>query len=470
MPSSTCESPGVAPFRQRLFRWASSIRARTVLASVVVVGVALGVTNVLLLVDVNSSELSGVDTALHLELNALVSETATGAFPRTLQVSSQDTSFVQVVGSHGHVLASSASVAGESRLVVFSAHRTPEFRTLANLPIGSGESYRVAATTAITTAGRITIYAGESLGAIGQSLHAIRMGLLIVDPILLIIVGLTVWWLIGRALSPVEAIRSAVVDITARALERRIAEPVVHDEIGRLAVTMNEMLERLDASNRRQRAFVADASHELRSPLAAAQSELEVSLTHATSTDWPDSARTVLGDLERVRRIVEDLAVLAQADERTPDWSPVIVDLDDLVLRECTRLQRIAPHVIDASSVSGARIAGDPEQLGRAIRNLLDNAVRHARQRVSVTLSQDSTDAVLDVSDDGFGVSAEDRVRIFDRFVRVDRSRARSSGGSGLGLAIVYEIVVAHGGTVEVTDAVPGARFIVRLPNADVAN
>ncbi|NNN02234.1 MAG: HAMP domain-containing histidine kinase, partial [Acidimicrobiaceae bacterium] len=260
-----------------------------------------------------------------------------------------------------------------------------------------------------------------------------------------------------------------VEDITARALERRITEPVVHDEIGRLAVTMNEMLERLEASSQRQRAFVADASHELRSPLASAQSELEVSLTHVTSTDWPDSARIVLGDLERVRRIVEDLSILARSDERTTNWSPGNVDLDDLVLRECTRLQRIAPLVIDASSVSGARVAGDPEQLGRATRNLLDNAVRHARSRVSVTLSQNSEGAVLEVSDDGPGVSAEDRGRIFERFVRVDSSRARSSGGSGLGLAIVYEIITAHGGTVEVTDAKPGARFTVWLPGADVA-
>lgn len=438
------------------------------LASVMVVGIALGVTNVLLVVEVNASQLSGVDSALHLELNSLVAATGNGSIPRSLQVTSQDTSFIQIVNTRGHVLASSASVQGESRIAAFAPKGSADFRTLSNLPIGSGDSYRVAATSVNTSAGTIIIYVGESLGAIDHSVHAILVGLLVVDPVLLIIVGSTVWWLIGRALSSVEAIRTEVEDITARALERRITEPVVHDEIGRLAVTMNAMLERLEASSQRQRAFVADASHELRSPLAAAQSELEVSLAHAKSTDWPDSARIVLGDLERVRRIVEDLAVLARSDERTTSWSPISVDLDDIVLQECTRLQRIAPLVIDASSVSGARVAGDPEQLGRAIRNLLDNAVRHARQRVSVTLSQDAESAVLEISDDGNGVSVEDRDRIFERFVRVDRSRARSSGGSGLGLAIVHEIITAHGGTVEVTDATPGARFTVRLPNTDV--
>ena len=439
------------------------------LASLMVVGIALGVTNVLLVVEVNASQLSGVDSALRLELNSLVATASNGSIPRSLQVTSQDTSFIQIVNNRGHVLASSASVEGEGRIVAFSPKGSAEFLTLSNLPIGSGNSYRVAATSVNTSTGPIIIYVGESLGAIDHSVHAIQIGLLIVDPVLLVIVGLTVWWLIGRALSPVEAIRSEVEDITARALERRITEPVVHDEIGRLAVTMNEMLERLEASSQRQRAFVADASHELRSPLASAQSELEVSLTHVTSTDWPDSARIVLGDLERVRRIVEDLSILARSDERTTNWSASSVDLDELVLRECTRLQRIAPLVIDASSVSGARVAGDPEQLGRATRNLLDNAVRHARQRVNVKLSQDPQGAILEVSDDGPGVRAEDRGRIFERFVRVDSSRARSSGGSGLGLAIVFEIITAHGGTVEVTDAKPGARFTVRLPGADVA-
>lgn len=145
------------------------------------------------------------------------------------------------------------------------------------MPIGSGESYRVAARNVNTLRGVVIIInVGESLGAIDHTVRAIQIGLLIVDPGLLIVVGLTVWSLIGRALSPVEAIRSEVEDITARALERRVTEPKFHDEIGRLAVTMNSMLERIAASSQRQRAFVADASHELRSPLAAAPSELDV--------------------------------------------------------------------------------------------------------------------------------------------------------------------------------------------------
>ena len=437
------------------------------LAAVAVVGLALGTANVLLIVELNVSQIHGVDSALLLELNSVVANSRNGTFPTPLQTSSQETSFIQVVSAGGRVLASSAGVEGEARIVTFSPKGQPEFRSLAGLPIGSESRYRVVALRVRTPSGRVIIYVGESLAAIDHSVRVVLLGLLVVDPALLLVVGGTVWWLIGRALSPVEAIRNEVEEITASALNRRVSEPDVKDEIGRLALTMNAMLGRLEDASQRQRAFVADASHELRSPLAAAQAELEISLAHADLTVWPDSARAVLGDIERVRRIVEDLGVLARYDEGTANRAELPVDLDEIVLQECTRLQRIVPITIDISAVSGARVRGDAQQLGRAVRNLLDNAAHHARQRVRVTLDRTSQYAVLEVSDDGPGVSPEDRERIFERFVRVDDSRSRSSGGSGLGLAIVHAIVSAHGGTAEVVDANPGARFVVRIPSVD---
>jgi signal transduction histidine kinase len=438
-----------------------------VLAAVVVVGAALGIANVILIVELNASQIKGVDSALRLELNSVVATSKNGTFPQPIQVSSQETSFIQIVDAKGRVLTSSASVEGESRIVSFIPGSQAAFHTKDNLPIGSGDRYRVAALEVNTPSGRVIIYAGESLAAIDRSVHDVLAGLLLVDPILLVIVGFTVWWLVRRALFPVEAIRSEVAEISASELDRRVAEPAVMDEIGRLATTMNDMLDRLDRSNQRQKSFVADASHELRSPIAAAQTELEVSLTHFDSTHWPDSARTVLGDLERVRRIVDDLVILAHYDERAATPSPMHVDLDELVLRECTRLQRIAPILIDVSEVSGARVNGDAERLGRAIRNLLDNAVHHAQHQVIVTLNDGSGHVELRVRDDGPGVNPEDRARIFERFVRADSARSRSDGGSGLGLAIVSDIITAHGGTVEVVDAHPGAEFIIQLPSAE---
>lgn len=436
------------------------------LAAVVVVGIALSSASVLLVVELYASQIRGVDDALRLELDSVMATARGGTFSTPLRVSSEDTAFIQVISARGRVLASSASVEGEGRIVAFRPHGQSEFRTLSRLPIGSGSRFRVAALRVSTPSGPAIIYVGESLQAIDHSVRDVLVGLALVDPVLLFIVGGTVWWLIGRALSPVEAIRSEVEEITAGALDRRVPEPDVDDEVGRLAVTMNAMLARLEDAIHRQNKFVADASHELRSPLAAAQAELEISLSHSDRTAWPASARTVLGDLERVRRIVEDLSVLARYDERAHRAdSPV--DLDELVLRESTRLQRIAPVDIDIAEVSGARVTGDADLLGRAIRNLLDNAVRHARRRVRVTLERVSGEAVLEVIDDGPGVNPEDRARIFERFVRADESRTRASGGSGLGLAIVHDIARAHGGAIDVVDAHPGARFVLRIPSPD---
>ncbi len=449
-------------------RWVGSVRAKTVAAAVVVVGVALAVASILLIVELNASQLKGVDGVLRLETVSVAGLAKSSSLPNTLRSSADETAFIQVVGPSGAVVASSASVEGQDRIASFAPALTQvAYRTLSDLPIGPAGPFRVAALRVDTPSGQLTIYAGESLTTINRSVRDVLIGLLVIDPILLAIVGLTVWWLVRRALSPVEAIRAEVAEISGSALHRRVAEPAVHDEIGRLASTMNDMLGRLESANRRQKTFVADASHELRSPLAAAQTELEVALTHLGSTDWPDAARIALGDLERVRRIVDDLVILAQYDEGAAPGDGRAVDLDEIVLDECTRLRRTTPIAIDLRNVSGARVTGDGERLGRAVRNLLDNAVRHATSRVTVELHQESGQVELWVSDDGPGVDLQDRDRIFERFARADSARARGEGGTGLGLAIVYEIVTAHGGTVGVEDAQPGARFVIHLPSAE---
>jgi signal transduction histidine kinase len=450
--------------------WISSVRAKTVAAAVVVVGIALGVASVLLVTELSASQLRGVDRILRLETASVAGLSKSGALSNPLRTSGGETSFIQVVAPTGGVVASSASLEGQDRITSFPPEGSQaSYRTLSNLPIGPGGQFRVAALNVDTSSGRLIIYSGQSLASINSSVHGLTVGLLVADPILLFIVGVTVWWLVRRALSPVEAIRTEVAEISTSALDRRVAVPPVHDEIGRLAVTMNDMLARIEAGNQRQMTFVSDASHELRSPLAAAQAELEVALTHRHSADWPEAARITLGDLERVRRIVDDLLVLARYDEGGMPEVAAEVDLDEIVLDECTRLRRTSPVAIDATKVSGARVFGDRERLGRAVRNLLDNAVRHAHQRVAVELCQTTGQVELLVSDDGPGVDPEDRHRIFERFARADSARARWTGGSGLGLAIVYEIITAHGGMVEVADADPGARFIIHFPSTESA-
>jgi signal transduction histidine kinase len=228
---------------------------------------------------------------------------------------------------------------------------------------------------------------------------------------------------------------------------------------------MNAMLDRLEAAQAQQRQFVSDASHELRSPIAAIRQHAEVALAHPDRILAPDLAATVLSENRRVERLVDDLLTLARADERLLVVAPRSLDLDDIVFAEVEQRRTATAMVVDAHHVSAGRVTGDTRALRRMVRNLLDNAARHARSRVDVALSTTHDGVVLVVSDDGSGVPFGERSRIFERFVRLDDSRARDGGGTGLGLAIVAEVVAAHRGTVRVADADGGgARFEVVLP------
>jgi signal transduction histidine kinase len=225
-------------------------------------------------------------------------------------------------------------------------------------------------------------------------------------------------------------------------------------------------LGRLEESQSRQRRFVADASHELRSPLAIIRQHAEVALAHPERTDTAKLARTVLTEDIRMQRLVEDLLLLARADERTGPVRRAPVDLDDVVFEVAAALRQSSALRVDTTAVSAGRVSGDQAQLQRMVQNLAENAARHARATVGFMLREDPAGTTtLCVEDDGAGIAEADRQRIFERFVRLDGARARDAGGSGLGLAIVAEIVTAHGGTITVgTSPLGGARFEVLLP------
>jgi signal transduction histidine kinase len=311
----------------------------------------------------------------------------------------------------------------------------------------------------------LTVIVGRNLEIVSEARRTLIRVLAIAMPLLLVVVGVVTWRVVGRALSPVDAIGAEVDAISSRELHRRVSEPGGKDEISRLAATMNRMLARLEAGRLRERRFVSDASHELRSPVATIRQHAEVALSHPEQTGTKDLAEIVLDEDARLQHLVEDLLLLTRIDEGTLERRADPVDLDDLVFEEAARLRGATDLKVDVGGVSAGRVLGDREQLGRLIRNLTDNAVRHARTTIALSLAERNGEVVLDVYDDGTGIDDAERERIFDRFVRLDEARDRDSGGSGLGLAIVREVAVFHGGTVAIVDSGSrGSRFEVRLP------
>lgn len=294
--------------------------------------------------------------------------------------------------------------------------------------------------------------------------RAVLRAVLVLVPLLTLGLGFVVWFGVGRALRPVESIRSSVGDITEHHLSTRVPVPDTGDEVARLAVTMNEMLDRLDAASGRERQLVADASHELRSPLASVRALLE---TRAAAADPAAHDAEAMASVIRLQALVEQMLVLASLDS-APPMAPRPIDLDDLVIERASSLRATTALAVDATAVSGAQVPGSEEGLRRVVDNLAANAARHARTTVRFQLREVAGWAQLVVSDDGPGIPEADRARVFERFSRLDDARGRDRAGAGLGLSIVAGAVEQHGGTVTV-DADPdlgGARFVVNLPIA----
>jgi signal transduction histidine kinase len=241
--------------------------------------------------------------------------------------------------------------------------------------------------------------------------------------------------------------------------------PASHDEIAALAVTMNEMLARIQAGHQAQQRFLGDASHELRSPLATIISGLEVAEAHPELLDTELAVNTLLPEAHRMSTLIDDLLLLARADERRLLVHKEDVALDGLAEVEAARVRREGQRTV-STDISPVRLIADPAAVSRMIRNLVDNASRHAKSLIAIEVSSRNGTAELSVSDDGPGIAPADRTRVFDRFVRLDSDRARSSGGAGLGLAIVAEVVSAHGGTVSIDDRPGGGTTVmVALPH-----
>lgn len=423
-----------------------TVRFRVTAWAAVVLILGLTATSIVLVTVVRRDLVRGVDVELDRVADSIE---AVAADPERLAADLAarpgDEWFAQVV-QDGSVVAASPPVAGLAPLASFADRGARPFDM--EVPLDD-PSFRVVA----RPVGDREIIVGRTLDEVRDGVAVLSSALLIGVPLLTLGLAVLVWTLVGRTLRPVEAIREEVAALGGgHDLHRRVPEPETRDEIARLATTMNEMLARIEASTERQRTFVADASHELRIPLTRIRTLLEVD-----GDDAP--ADHLLADIGELQKLVDDLLFLARADAGRQPVHRARLDLDELVRDEARKFESSAIEL----RLAPVMVEGDPGDLGRAIRNLIDNAVRHASQRVVVQLEERDGEAVLSVTDDGPGISAEHQAEVFERFTRLDEARGSDAGGAGLGLAIVKSIVERHAGSVTIEDALPGARFSVRF-------
>lgn len=449
-----------------LRRRLGTVRVRTTIGATAAVGLALVLGSVVLMGELQSRLVENVEVAARLRAEDVAVLLEEGTPPLSLASDEDDESLVQIVDTDGQVVLSSRNVEGDGPITDLDGGQA---RTVEGIDLGEEDehpAFRVVALEADSPDGEYTVLVARTLESADEGIEAVRDVLLFGVPLLGLIVAVTTWIVTGRALRPVEAIRTEVAGITAGGLDRRVPEPAADDEVSRLARTMNDMLARLEASRNRQQRFVSDASHELRSPIATIRHELEVALANPGAVDTPQLVADLLAEDLRMQALVEDLLLLARSDERRSARPQHPVDLDDLVLIEASRIRGRGRVHVDVTGVSAGQVLGDAAQLQRVVRNLIDNAERHATSEISIELTTTGGQVVLAVSDDGTGIRADDRDRFFERFTRLDEARARSAGGYGLGLAIVREVVEHHGGRVSATEALAtsGARFVVELP------
>ncbi|CAM4017045.1 HAMP domain-containing sensor histidine kinase [Nocardiopsis rhodophaea] len=455
-----------ADVSRRRERRPRSIRSRVTVGAVVVVGAALvlAITGASLITrDAIQRDISDRTAAAARHVVELAQQRRIdGPIPAQGGVTR-----LQVVDEDGRVVAASATLQGYAPLT----HARPE----------NGD-FRIDTTVCRTSAavagcltvvgfrekksayGDVMVYAAARQPAVLSGI-VLELMLVVLGLVVLAVVGWVTWWGVGRTLRPVETIRADLERLTASELDRRLTVPDTGDEIADLARTANATLDRLETAMQRQARFVADASHELRNPIAGLRVRLELQLSEPEGEEVAETLRGALADIERLEGIVNDLLELARldADVATARES---VDLAELAAREVRG--RVTAKEVTTALTPGTVVAGNRLRLARLLVNLLANAERHAQNRILVTVGAEGDDAVLRVHDDGHGIAPEDREQIFERFSRLSESRRRDPGGSGLGLAIAREVARAHGGQVEAGESpeLGGAVFTLRLPRA----
>ncbi|WP_063021104.1 sensor histidine kinase [Nocardia niwae] len=480
--------------------WWRSVRTRTTVAATAVVAVALTAAGLTVLTVLRHNLVHSAELQAETTAHDVASQLEAGADLSRLRLPDAESEPVQIVSLDRRVLAADDDLAGKPPMADFGPYSKgvededdnededgDEGEDVDEDESGSSSTdpasaeaefadvwltvdaedgphpFRVAALAARTPGGQpATIYAGSSLETAHSAVADARQAMLIGLPPLLAVVAVVTWLVTRRALRPVEAIRRQLAEIMDGDLSRRVPDPGSRDEIGRLAGTTNATLAALEESAERQRRFIADAAHELRSPIASLRTQLEVAQAHPELLELDG----LIGDTIRLEHLAADLLLLARLDAGEQPRADR-VDLTALVREELEHRVRDRVAVQIATPQEAVAVTGSRTQLARVLGNLVDNAQRHAASTVRVTVDRDADGrAVLSVTDDGPGVPPAERDRIFQRFVRLDDARSRDEGGAGLGLAIVRDVVEHHGGAIRVTDGAPGACFVVTLPGS----
>ena len=441
-----------------------SLRARLMGLGVMGVALALALGSLVLYAVLTFTLNRTVDDGALASAQTVSAMVTENTVPEPLPVSGSQV--VQVVNGSGAVVSASVSADRLTPLL-----RPPELaRALGGERIsipgsraGLTGTLRAIAVRAGPPSASRSIIVAVPVNDLEQSQDALRLTLLLAYTPLVVVMALIAWRVIGSTLRPVETLRSGAARISGSDQDERLAVPESADEIRALALTLNDMLDRLAAARNRQRAFVADAAHELRSPLASMRTQLEVAQHLGEGGELPID---LLADVARLSALVEDLLLLARAgaDSNHP---PVRESTDVRALLVATA-ERYADAPVPVSVADGPALYANanPEELRRVVANLVDNAVRHASSHVDLVLRAESGGAVLTVLDDGPGIPTAERERVFERFARLDDARDRDAGGTGLGLAIVRELLHRSDGSISLQDnpCGPGLAAVVRLP------
>ena len=436
----------------------SQVRVRVALAATVVAILGATIGSTVFVLSMRQSLQDSLVASAEQQAATVVAQLDDGTKPSKAVVATTNDVTTQVVDDTGSLVASDR------------ARPIPPLRTTPGTSHdvrvhGLHDKYLVVARRAHSG---LLVVVGKSEEEQGGATTTAVSLLLVAVPLGIALLAAVIWISVGRALRPVEGMRREAASITSEHLHRRLQVPGGNDEVSRLARTLNEMLDGIDSAQRLQRQFVSDASHELRSPLASVRQLTEVAERFPESISSKELAHEIRAEEQRMEELVTALLTLARLDSTTASGTASVVDLDDVVVDEVTRLRDSgSPVELTASAISAAEVRGNAILMAQLVRNLLTNAMRHARTHVQVSLEVHDDRVLLRVDDDGQGIDPSEREHVFERFVRLDESRQRDSGGSGLGLAIVRKVTTASGGTVVVEDSpLGGARLSVTFPHA----